>query len=126
MEVVNFYLGWVFLLAGLLAGALIGMFFHGDDWLGGYGTWRRRMVRLAHVSLVGTGLLNLAFALSVRYLGWEHAPGAAAVLFLVGALSMPSVCLLAAWHKPLRHLFAIPVVSLIGAAAIFLVSAMPR
>jgi hypothetical protein len=84
------------------------------------------MVRLAHVSLVGTGLLNLGFALSVRFLAWEHAPAASSVLFVVGAVTMPSVCLLAAWRKPLRHLFFIPVLSLVGAAGMFLLSAAPR
>ena len=42
---------------------------------------------------------------------------AAPWLFVAGAVSMPTVCFLSAWRKPLRHLFFIPVLSLIGAAA---------
>jgi hypothetical protein len=30
---------------------------------------------------------------------------------------MPLVCYLAAWKKPLRHLFPVPVLSLLGAVA---------
>ncbi len=67
VTMVNFYVGWIAILTGLVAGAAIGMFFHRDDWLEGYGSWRRRMLRLMHISLVGTGLLNLAFALSLYY-----------------------------------------------------------
>ncbi len=120
MEQINFLLAWVFILAGLISGALIGMFFHREDWLNGYDSWQRRMVRLAHISLIGTGSLNLAYALSVRFLGMDVTPRAASVLFVVGAVTMPTTCLLAACWKPLRHLFCIPVVSLVGATALFL------
>ena len=33
------------------------------------------MLRLGHVAFLGTGLLNLAFALSVDHVGLEQAPG---------------------------------------------------
>ncbi len=117
---VNFYVGWMAILAGLVAGAAIGMFFHHDDWLEGYGSWRRRMLRLMHISMVGTGLLNLAFALSLRYFLTANRPQIPSVLFVVGAVSMPLVCGLSAWRKPIRHLFFIPVVSLVIATASFL------
>ena len=58
----NLSVGWIMILLGLFAGAVVGMFFHDDQWLGGYGSWRRRMLRLTHISLLGTGALNLAFA----------------------------------------------------------------
>jgi len=117
---VNFYVGWIGILVGLLAGAGIGMFFSREDWLEGYGSWRRRMLRLMHISLVGTGLLNLAFALSLLYLPTAAPPRTPSVLFVVGAVSMPLVCGLAAWRKPMRHLFFIPVLSLVIATASFL------
>ncbi len=68
MALVNLYAGWIAILVGLVAGASIGLFFHREEWLGGYDSWRRRMLRLAHISLVGTGLLNLAFAFSCNSL----------------------------------------------------------
>ena len=88
MEAMNLYIGWIAVLGGLLAGATAGMFFDKEDWLGGYGSWRRRMLRLAHISLVGTGLLNLAFALSVRSLRMEPCPRLASGLFILGAATM--------------------------------------
>jgi hypothetical protein len=118
--VINLLVGWIAVLAGLVAGAAIGMFFHDETWLGGYGSWRRRMLRLAHVSMVGTGLLNLAFALSVAHLKLDPYPFAASMLFVVGAAGMPLVCGLSAWRPAFRHLFFIPVFSLIVAAAMTL------
>ena len=117
MASLNFNVGWIAILAGLLAGAAIGMFFHAEDWLGGYASWRRRMLRLGHISMIGTGLLNLAFALSVGQLQIEPVPRIASVLLVVGAATMPSVCLLSAWRKTMRHLFFIPVVCLVMATA---------
>jgi hypothetical protein len=117
----NLLVGWVAILAGLVVGAAIGTFFHRETWLGGYGSWRRRMLRLAHVALVGTGLLNVAFALSVEELGLAAAPCLASVLFVVGAASMPLVCLASVWRPALRHLFFVPVGSLLLATIDFLV-----
>jgi hypothetical protein len=119
MERVNLCAGWIAVLLGLLAGAGIGMFFHRDEWLGGYASWRRRMLRLTHISLVGTGLLNLAFALSVGWLPRHPCPPSAAILFLVGAATMPLVCGLSAWRPAFRHLFFVPVLSLVIASAVF-------
>lgn len=104
--------GWSGMLAGALSGAAIGVFFHDEAWLGGYGSFRRRLLRLGHISFFGLGFLNLLFALSVHAVGAGAGPWAstAAGALLVGAVSMPTCCFLAAWRKPLRHLFVVPVV----------------
>jgi hypothetical protein len=120
MAVVNFYVGWIAILAGLVAGATIGMFFHREEWLEGYGSWRRRMLRLTHISLIGTGLLNLAFALSQEHLPTAAEPWIPSALFVAGAVSMPLVCGLSAWRKPMRHLFFIPVSCLVIATTFLL------
>ena len=120
MALANLYCGWIAILIGLVAGAAIGTFFHREAWLGGYDSWRRRMLRLVHISLVGTGLLNVAFALSCQSLGLDPAPQVASLLFVVGAVTMPAVCLLSAWVRAARHLFFIPVLSLVLATADFI------
>jgi hypothetical protein len=71
------------------------------------------MARLTHVALVGTGLLNVAFALSVAALPLDPVPRAASLLFLAGAATMPLVCALSAWRPPFRHLFFLPVTCLV-------------
>jgi len=117
METTNLLVGWIAVLGGLLAGAVIGMFFQKEDWAGGYDSWRRRMLRLTHISMVGTGLLNLAFALSVARLNLDQYPALPSVLFVVGAITMPAVCGLSAWRRTYRHAFFVPVLSLVVATA---------
>ena len=116
----NLSVGWIAILLGLVAGAAVGMFFHDEEWLGGYPSWRRRMLRLTHISLVGTGLLNVAFALSAAALDLDPLPRLASLLFVVGAATMPLVCALSAWRSALRRLFFVPVLSLVVATVDFL------
>jgi hypothetical protein len=120
MRDINFQIAWFAILVGLVTGAGIGMFFYGESWLGGYSSWRRRMIRLGHISFFGTGLLNLAFTLSVQHLSLEHAPWVASMGLVLGALTMPTVCFMSAWRSSFRHLFVIPVASLILAVADFI------
>ena len=104
----NAIAAWIGVLLGILTGAVTGLYFHDDRWLGGYGAWPRRMMRLGHVSFFGIAALNLGFALTVQRLGWAPAP-VGAVTLAAATVLMPAVCYLSAWHKPLRHLFVAPV-----------------
>ncbi len=126
MGSLNLYFAWTWILVGLVSGTIIGMFFHDEAWLGGYSSWRRRMVRLGHVSFLGTGLLNFAFVLSVDRVGLDGAPRLPAVLFVLGAVTMPLVCFLSAWREGLRKLFVVPVLSLIVASADFIFRGLLR
>lgn len=110
----NILFAWCWILLGLISGTGIGLFFHQRDWLGGYDSWRRRMVRLGHISFLGTGLLNLGFGLSITAFPLMTQPAMASMAFILGAVSMPLVCFLSAWKDWYRHLFFIPVGSLIG------------
>lgn len=117
----NLVFGWGWIVAGLVSGAVLGIFFYDPDWLGGYGAWRRRMVRLGHISFVGTGLLNVAAAVSVSARSAPALPAWTGWLLILGAATMPAVCFLSAWRDGFRHWFVIPVASLIlGTAAVAL------
>src|SRR5262249_18759530 len=124
MHDLNFLAAWVAILVGLLTGTAIGLFFHDADWMGGYASWRRRMMRLGHISFFGTGFLNLAFVVSVErlHLRGSGPPPLASAGFLLGAFAMPAVCFLSAWRESFRHLFFIPVAALILATADVLLS----
>jgi len=50
---INLQAGWVGILLGCLAGEVPGLFFQKNDWQGGYASWRRRMIRLAHIAFFG-------------------------------------------------------------------------
>jgi len=107
--------GWGILMAGFLSGAILGLGFHRADFLGGYDSFRRRLLRLGHIACCALGLLNVVVAL---------APVTATTrwLFVIGGLTMPVVCWLTAWRKPFRHLFFVPVMSLVAAVALVLLA----
>jgi hypothetical protein len=126
MAELNLRVAWIAILIGLVTGTGIGLFFHRADWLGGYASWRRRMLRLGHIAFLGTGLLNLAFALSVAHLRLDVPPRLASWGFAAGAAAMPGVCFLAAWREPFRRLFFLPVACLVLATADFLIEGLLR
>jgi len=106
----NLLLGWTSMVAGALSGAGIGLFFHDERWMGGYASFRRRMVRLGHIAFFGLGILNVLFALSLAAFPVPSAYGRfASAGFTVGALTMPACCFLTAWRTGFRHLFPVPV-----------------
>lgn len=117
MQDLNLWFGWIWITVGLISGTIVGIYFHDPNWLGGYASWRRRMVRLGHISFLGTGLLNLGFAATVAIQSVVSPRPLTAWLFLVGALAMPLVCFLSSWREQYRYLFFIPVSSLIGGSA---------
>jgi len=112
MPTINLIAGWLGMLAGVLSGAVVGLFFHRDDWMGGYGSYRRRLMRLGHIAFFGLGFLYLMFAATSAqlYLRASYAALASGAL-VVGAIAMPACCFLSAWRKPLRHLFPVPVLA---------------
>jgi hypothetical protein len=116
---INLYAAWICFLLGTVAGATTGLFFHREEWLGGYTSWRRRMLRLGHISFFGIGLLNLAFALSAPALGIADALELSSYMLILGAAGMPLVCYLSAVHLPFRHLFFIPAGAVMVALAAF-------
>lgn len=120
IPIANVHAAWIAMLLGGIAGTIQGVYFHREAWLGGYGSWRRRMLRLGHVSFFGLGLINLCFALSVSALGLERGTTLPSRLLLLGLVSMPAVCYLSAIRPGFRHLFAIPVLSVLGGIGVFL------
>jgi len=109
---------WAGFFLGVLSGAVIGLFFHREDWMGGYSSYRRRLTRLGHISFFGLGFVNALFAFTHHAMPLAGQPAQiAGISFLIAAATMPTVCFLTAWRKPWRHLFFIPV----GSAAIGIV-----
>lgn len=112
MPILNLIGGWMGMLAGVLSGAVIGLFFHQEEWMGGYQSYRRRLTRLGHIAFFGLGFLNLFFAMTARELSLSGAYlWLASWALVLGAITMPLCCFLSAWRKPWRHLFPLPVLS---------------
>ncbi len=118
----NLVAGWIGLMLGVVAGAVIGLFFHREDWLGGYDAFPRRMVRLGHISFIGLGILNLLFGFTIALVEvGQPIVGWGSVAMVGGAITMPLCCFLTAWKKGFRHLFPVPVL-LVSAAIVLLLT----
>lgn len=117
----NLILAWLWILLGFISGMALGMFFHGENWLGGYGGFKRRMYRLGHISFFGLGAVNLLFWLTLHSLSLGGTfVGVASWAFIVGAVTMPVCCVVMA-HFPKAHMiFAVPVISLIAGGTLTL------
>ncbi len=117
----NFVAGWWLILLAFATGALIGLGFHKEEFLGGYDSFRRRLVRLGHIALAALGGLNVLFGISPVPAGATLVGAEPGPLLLAGAIAMPTVCFLSAWRKPFRLLFFVPVVLLISSVVLILI-----
>ncbi|HJU83240.1 MAG TPA: hypothetical protein VJ600_03440 [Holophagaceae bacterium] len=120
----HLWAAWMSIALGMGTGAFQGLFFHREDWMEGYDSWPRRLMRLGHVSFFGLAFLNLAFAETLRLLGPQAHVAPLSWALLAGAVGMPAVCYLAAWRKPLRLLFYPLVTAMVGSAVLFLLGGL--
>lgn len=117
---INVYAAWIAMLVGVITGVLTGIYFHKEEFLGGYGSWPRRITRLGHISFFGLGFMNLLFALTVRSFEISEGIQTASFLLVVGLISMPLVCYVSAFRKSFRFFFFVPVLSVLVAIAFFI------
>ncbi len=111
----NWVAGWTLVLAAFVSGAVLGLGWHREAFLGGYASFRRRVIRLGHVAFAALGLMNVVFSLSPLPAPGTAAARAASICFIAGGVLMPAVCFLTGWRAAWRHLFVVPVLSLIAA-----------
>ena len=118
----NLIIAWLWVMLGFAGGAVLGMNFQKENWLGGYGSWKRRLYRLAHISCFGLALINFMFYVTGKLaLPPGHLSTLASQAFVLGAITMPICCMLAAHFPKLCSLFALPVGSLLAGAGITIV-----
>lgn len=117
----NLIAAWMGVLVGLLVAVPVGLNFNKEDWLGGYNSWTRRLLRLGHIAFFGVAFLNFAYVATAKWLNIpESTLTTTSLLFVVAQVTMPLVCIGAAFKRQLRHLFVLPVISLVGATGTFL------
>ena len=117
---INLLAAWAGMLLGFLSGLALGLFFHDENWLGGYGSFTRRLYRLAHISFFGLGAVNFFFYFTARGLPSSTLLALASSAFIAGAITMPVCCLIMAHFPNTRSLFALPVMSLVTGGALTL------
>lgn len=114
----NLAFGWIWITAGFLSGAMLGMGFHKENFMGGYGSWERRLARLGHIAFFGTGILNVLLGMTLFTLDPVVRPDQVTseliqILFIVGGVGMPTCCFIAARYKRFRHAFVVPALALL-------------
>ncbi len=118
--------GWLWIVLGFISGLILGMRFHQEEWLGGYSSQPRRLIRLGHISFLGLGFINILF---FQTLGRVHLSQPLLLLtaraLIAGAIAMPVCCFLMAWRRQYRPLFVIPV-SLLLAGGVLVVTGLMR
>jgi len=113
----NETVGWFSITAGFASGMLLGLRFHRHDWMGGYASFPRRLVRLGHIAMVALGAINILFVLSLPRMHLDASQLLAAQWgFAIGCITMPIACFLTAWRPGLQPVFVIPVASLLTAS----------
>ena len=107
-HLLNWQLGWWLLLFAFVTGAGIGLVFHRDDFLGGYGSFRRRIVRLGTHRAGGPGDDERAFRIVALAAAGDDVGDGASIGFVVGGVAMPAVCFLTGWRGSFRHCSSFP------------------
>lgn len=113
LQELHLFLIWTAIVCGIISGAIIGLFFRKDNFLGGYNSWSRRMLRLGHISFFGLGFINFLFLFSIEYLNQGNFSKTEftwlPIFLILGLITMPTCCFLSAWKKGFANFFAIPV-----------------
>ena len=121
----NLILAWLWILLGFVSGMMLGLFFRGENWLGGYASFKRRMYRLVHISFFGLGAVNLLFCLTVQNFSLAGPlVHFASWTFVIGAVAMPVCCAVMASFPKAHLIFSVPVVSLIACGVLTLMEAI--
>jgi hypothetical protein len=112
---------WVGVALGMIGGAIVGLLFDREQFAGGYGSWRRRLMRLGHISFFGVAFINLMFVLTAGRIEGSTV-GICSPLLIAGAITMPLVCYLSAWRPGFRRAFFIPVTFLLAPVVIIVLA----
>ncbi len=103
---------WLLMLGGVISGACIGLFFHHSEWLGGYNSFPRRLLRLGHISFFGLAFVNGIFVLTLPWIPFPPlAAQIASTALICGSLLMPICCFLTAYNQRFRVLFPLPTIA---------------
>lgn len=109
-------IGWCLISVGFLTGGVFGLLAQSENWLGGYGSRTRRLVRLGHIALIALGALNVVWPLTTTALEASSITPVITNCFVVGGLTMGPVCFLTAMCWSCRVAFVIPSTALIVGA----------
>lgn len=118
---INIKFGWIWLFLGILLAMILGLYAFQSDWLGGYTSLTRRFIRLGHIAFIATALVNILYGLSIDTIKLPHRiKTIGSYSMIIAAVTMPTICILAAINQFFQTIFFIP--ALAFALAIFIMA----
>jgi cytochrome b561 len=118
----NIRFGWIWILVGLLVGAVMGMWsFNGPmpSPVGDYASLPRRMLRLSHIAFIALAFMNILYGYEIEKTKLTQSmKRLGSGLMISGAVLMPLFLLSAVFYEQLKYLTAISATLLIVAVAI--------
>ncbi len=118
----NVKFGWCWLSLGVLQAMVIGLFAFNQDWLGGYTSLTRRLLRLSHISFMALPLLNVLYGHCLDSANlWLKAKKIGSYAMIIAGVSMPTICLLSAVNEFFQLFFFIPASTFAAAVMIMAV-----
>ncbi len=122
---INIAFGWSWMCFGFIMGMVMGTrveqfgmntLDRGPDWLGGYESVPRRLLRLAHVAFIMLPLLNIVFGQHIDAalvsLEWKRVASGSMIF---GAIGIPLLCLAAVFYRPAKVLLGVPATAVLVA-----------
>ncbi len=112
----NIVFGWCWLNLGIIMGLTIGMWAEGETWLGGYTSVPRRLLRLSHIAFIALSMINILYGLTIERSGISgQLVTAGSWAMVAGAVGIPVVSMLAAFHRPIKYVFPLPALAVLFA-----------
>lgn len=119
---INIIFGWCWLFLGIIGAMWLGLYAFTPDWLGGYISLSRRLLRLAHVAVMALSLTNILYGLCLDRTGLTlRLKRIGSFTMIITAIGMPFACLASIYKSSFEIFFSIPVISFCLAVIIMIV-----
>lgn len=122
----NITFGWIWMLVGLVVGAIIGMWsFNGPmaSPIGDYTSLPRRMIRLSHIAFIALSMINILYGYEIDKIKYKKI-GSDCMIY--GAVLMPTLLIAAAFYEPVKYLTMIPATLVIVAVGIMAIGMLNK
>ena len=118
----NISFGWIWILAGLIVGAVMGMWsFNGPmpSPVGDYTSLPRRMLRLSHIAFIALAIINILYGYEIDKIKIKDKfKKIGSKCMIYGAILMPIFLIPAVFFEPLKYLTMISAILVIIAVSI--------
>jgi hypothetical protein len=118
----NIRFGWLWILAGIILGAILGMWsFNGPlpSPIGAYDALPRRMIRLSHIAFIALSIINILYGYEIDSLRiGEKAKKSGSLLLILGSVLMPTFLIISAFFEPFKYILMIPAMLILASLVI--------